>query len=145
MIINDECENWHYLTVKRLSRLLKGIKSNHVGEFYCLNCFQSYRTKERLEKHDNVCKDYDFFNVKMPDENSKILKYNQGEKPLKVPFIIYADLECLLEKLDTCNNNPEEYYTEKKAKHKLQVTHELHVVHSINQKLNGITIEEKTV
>ena len=43
----------------------------------------------------------------MPDENSKILKYNQGEKSLKVPFIIYADLECLLEKLDTCNNNPE--------------------------------------
>ena len=34
----------------------------------------------------------------MPEENNKILKYNQGEKPIKVPFIIYADLECLLEK-----------------------------------------------
>ena len=55
----------------------------------------------------------------MPDEDKKILKYNPGEKSLKVPFIIYADLECLLEKMDTCkNNNPEESYTEKKAKHK---------------------------
>ena len=34
----------------------------------------------------------------MPNENKKILKYNPGEKSLKVPFIIYADLECLLEK-----------------------------------------------
>ena len=34
----------------------------------------------------------------MPDKNNKILKYNPGEKSLKVPFITYADLECLLEK-----------------------------------------------
>ena len=27
-----------------------------------------------------------------------ITKYNQGEKSIKSPFIIYADLECLLEK-----------------------------------------------
>ena len=35
----------------------------------------------------------------MPEEDIKILKYNQGEKSMKVPFIIYADLECLLEKM----------------------------------------------
>ena len=42
----------------------------------------------------------------MPDENNEILKYNPGEKLLKVPFIIYADLDCLLEKINTCQNNP---------------------------------------
>ena len=41
--------NWHYLTVNNLSRLLRGITSNHVGDFYCLNCFHSYRTKNKLE------------------------------------------------------------------------------------------------
>ena len=40
----------------------------------------------------------DFCNPKMPDENNKILEYNTGEQSLKVPFIIYADLECLLKK-----------------------------------------------
>ena len=54
----------------------------------------------------------------MPDEDNKILKYNHGEKSLKVPFVIYEDLECLLEKIDTYQNNPEKSYTEKKAKHK---------------------------
>ena len=48
----------------------------------------------------------------MPNEDKKILKYNSG-----VPHIIYADLECLLEKIHTCQNNKEKSYTEKKAKH----------------------------
>ena len=34
----------------------------------------------------------------MPDEVNKTLKYIPGAKSLKVPFIIYADLECLLQK-----------------------------------------------
>ena len=81
----------------------------------------------------------------MPDENNEILKYNPGEKLLKVPFIIYADLECLLEKINTCQNNPEKSYTEKKAKHKTSDCSQLQAAHLINQKLNGIIIEEKTV
>ena len=46
----------------------------------------------------------------MPNKNNKILKYNHGEKSReimeKVPFIIYADFESLLEKIGTCHNNP---------------------------------------
>ena len=34
----------------------------------------------------------------MPKEDNKILKYNNGEKSMKVSFTIYADLEPLLEK-----------------------------------------------
>ena len=41
----------------------------------------------------------------MPIKNNKILKYNPGEKSLKGPFIIYADLECLLRKIDTFEQN----------------------------------------
>ena len=53
----------------------------------------------------------------MPNEDKKILKYNSGEKSIKVPHIIYADLECLLERICTCQNDKEKSYTEKKAKH----------------------------
>ena len=49
----------------------------------------------------------------MPKEHEKI-KYLPGEKSLKVPFIIYADLECLLKKVRSCQNNPENTYTQKK-------------------------------
>ena len=53
----------------------------------------------------------------MPNEDNKTLKYNHGEKSLKVLFIIYADLESLLEKMYSCQNNLTKSYTEKKAKH----------------------------
>ena len=53
----------------------------------------------------------------MPIEYNKTLKYNHGEKPMKVPFIVYADLESLLEKMSTCHNNPEKSSTTKINKH----------------------------
>ena len=54
----------------------------------------------------------------MPKEDNKILKHNHGEKSMKVPFIIYADLEYLLEKMNTCHNNPKKSSTTKINKHK---------------------------
>ena len=53
----------------------------------------------------------------MPDEDKKILKYIHGEKSLKGPAIIYADVECLLKKMHSCQNNTGKSYTEKKFKH----------------------------
>ena len=53
----------------------------------------------------------------MPNEDNKTLKYNHGEKSKRVPFIIYADLECLREKMHSCHNNSEKSYTEKKTNH----------------------------
>ena len=61
---------------------------------------------------------YDYCHVDMPKEDEKILKYNHGEKSLKAPFTIYADLECLLKKEQSHQNNPENSYTQRKAKHK---------------------------
>ena len=46
-----------------------------------------------------------------------ILKYIPGEKSLKAPYGIYLDLECLLKKEQSCQNNPEKSYPEKKARH----------------------------
>ena len=53
----------------------------------------------------------------MPTKNNNIIKYNNGEKSMKLLFVIYADLECLLEKMSTCINNPNESSTTKINKH----------------------------
>ena len=98
MISNGE--NWHYLTVKNLSRLLRGITSNHDGDFYCLNCFHSHRTKNKLEAHKKKCENRDYCQVEMPTKDNNAIKYNQGEKSIKLPFAVYADLKCLLEKIE---------------------------------------------
>ena len=53
----------------------------------------------------------------MPKDDNKILKYNHGEKSMKVPFIILADLESLFENMNTCHNNPKKSSTTKINKH----------------------------
>ena len=58
----------------------------------------------------------------MPTEDNKILEYNHGEKSLKAPFLITADIECLLKKIRSRQNNTEKSYTEKKLNTSLQVT-----------------------
>ena len=59
----------------------------------------------------------DCCNVEMRKQFNKTLKYNHGEKWLRTPFVIYANLECLLIKQQSCQNNPNESYTERKAMH----------------------------
>ena len=120
MISNGE--NWHYLVVKNLSGLLRGITSNHEEDFYCLNCFCAYSTKNKLEAHKKIWENYDYCHVEMPTKeaiqlNNNKIKYNQGEKSIKLPIVVYADLECLLEKISTCQNNPNESSTTEINKH----------------------------
>ena len=68
---------------KKLSALLSGIASNHVGDFYCWNYFHSYRTEEKLEKNKDVCKNHDYCSIEMPEEDNKVLQYNHREKSMK--------------------------------------------------------------
>ena len=53
----------------------------------------------------------------MSSEETKILEYNQYQKSDKAPFIIYVDLECLVEKIDGCKNNSENSLTTKVGEH----------------------------
>ena len=110
-------EKWHYLTVKDLSGLLRGITSNHAGDFYCLNCFCACSGKNKLEAHKKICENHNYCHVEMPTKDNNTITYNHGEKSMKLPFVIYADLECLLEKMSTCQNNPNKSSTTKINKH----------------------------
>ena len=104
LLMISDGQKWHYLVVKNLSGL-------------CLNCFHSYRTENKLEAHKKICESYDYCHVEMPTKNNNIIKYNNGEKSIKLLFVIYADLECLLEKMSTCIINLNESSTTKINKH----------------------------
>ena len=55
--------------------------------------------------------------VTLPSGDTKIIEFNQYKKSDKAPFIIYADLECLIEKIDRCKNNPENSSATKVSEH----------------------------
>ena len=109
MISNEE--KWHYLAVKKVSALLRGITSKNNGNFCCLNCLHFFRRKNILQSHKKVCKNKSFSNAIMPSEETKILEFSQHQKSNKAPFIIYADLECIIEKINGCKNNLESLST----------------------------------
>ena len=48
----------------------------------------------------------------MPEEGKNISKYRPGDKSLNVSFIIYADIECLLQKEQSNQNNHKNSYTD---------------------------------
>ena len=93
-------EGWHYLTVKRLPILLRGITSKHHSDFYCLNCLHSFVTESKRESYKKVCQKQDFWNVLMPSEYTKISEFIQYQKSDKALFIIHADFKCLIETID---------------------------------------------
>ena len=56
MIPNEEKQGWHYLAVKKLSALLKGITSKHHWGFYCLNSLHFFRTENKRKYHEKMYK-----------------------------------------------------------------------------------------
>ena len=70
---------------------MQGITSENNGDYYCINCFYSFRIEPKLKSNEIMCKNHDYCYIEMPEKGKNIIKYNQGEKYMSAPFVIYAD------------------------------------------------------
>ena len=52
LLMITDGKKWYYIAVRSLPALLRGITSSNNKDFYCLNCFHSYRTHSNLKKHE---------------------------------------------------------------------------------------------
>ena len=77
----------HCPAVTNLSALLQGMSSNHKEDFYCLNCFNSYITKNKLKEHKKICNNHDSCRIEMPKWVEKNIKIQSRRKIIK--SIIY--------------------------------------------------------
>ena len=71
----------------------------------------AYKSKYNLKSEK--CKDHGYCYIEMPKENNKILKFNHREKSMKVSYIVYADIQSLLQKMSTFHTNPKKPSTTK--------------------------------
>ena len=94
MIPNEEKEGWHYLAVKKLSELLRGITSKHQDDFCSSNCLQSFATKTNLNL--KYVKKKDFLWNCFTNRKNNVLEFNQYMTSDKLPYIIYTDIESLI-------------------------------------------------
>ena len=106
LLMITDIEKLYYLVAKKFSALFSKITPKHDGKFYNSNCLHSFRTENKLKEHENVCRNHDYYYIEISKEITNILHYNLGEKSMKFRFIIYADMETLLEKINKCYSNP---------------------------------------
>ena len=72
-MISNGIKQWHYLSIEKLSALLREITPMNNVVFYCLNCLHSFRTKNKLESLKRICENKDFCNIIMSSEETKIV------------------------------------------------------------------------
>ena len=75
LYVSHNSEKMALSCYKKLSAIFRLIRSNHNGDFYCINCLHSFRSENKLKNHKNVCENYDYFYIEMPKENCKYLRF----------------------------------------------------------------------
>ena len=106
LMIISESNRKHYVAIKSLSRLLSSENTEHKGkEYLCNNCLQGFKEESSRDEHIGYCIDNESVKVEMPHKNP-IVQYSDGQSQFKIPFIMYADFESILEPIQGPGNNP---------------------------------------
>ena len=105
MLITDGNRK-HYVAIKSLKRLLFSQNSKHKeSQHFCTNCLQRFATEISRNEHYVYCKSNEAMRIEMPVEKPTV-EYSDGQYQFKVPFMMYADFESVLEPIQGASNNP---------------------------------------
>ncbi|KAK4871823.1 hypothetical protein RN001_015947 [Aquatica leii] len=110
-----------------MSRLLNSqLNKNTHAKYFCDGCLLYFHSRFNLNKHQQH--DCNHIYTKLPTTNlikdktgnlrpENILKFENYGKKLTVPFVVYADFECILQPISFNEPNPQESFTVKTFKH----------------------------
>ena len=109
----------HYTAIKSLSRLLKSSNTKHkCKQHFCMNCLQDFTKELSRDQHQVYCEDNEHVRVEMPKQGSTI-EFKDGQNQSKVPFIMYAGFESILELMSPVElGSPNQPYTNEVNQHK---------------------------
>ena len=117
LLLIKDGEKSHYCLVKNISALLSSqINNNDHKRYFCLNCFNSFKSPDSLDKHKEYCCNNECVKISMPPPNT-FLRFKNFRYSEKAPFAIYADFESLIKPMDNCDPDPNRSYTKKYQKH----------------------------
>ena len=115
LLISDKFKS-HYVYLKDIDRCMFN-KTKYKGKkYFCKNCLQCLSSENILTEHKEDCL---LINGKQSVKlESGFISFKNYSKQIPVPFKIYADFECILEKVDgdiECSSNIS--YTRKYQNH----------------------------
>ncbi|KAK3107369.1 hypothetical protein FSP39_012926 [Pinctada imbricata] len=96
-------EKTHYCMIKDLDKFSTKTKKAKIKHYFCRQCLHGFTQHALLLEHQPYCNQFNFQRVVFPKEGrNDVLEFQSFHKQLRVPFVIYCDLETLVEKIDTC-------------------------------------------
>ena len=112
MIIQDD-EKSHYLWIKNLNKLLNS--KNNKQMFRCERCLIRFTRDDLLQSHLVECRGINEQAVKiqMPTVSNRIIKFVNHKNQLKCPWVIYANFESIIKKIDAPVLSTDKSFTQK--------------------------------
>ena len=105
MLITDGNRR-HYVAIKSLTRLLSSQNSKHKeSQHFCTNCLQGFAAEISRDEHYVYCKSNEAVRIEISVKKPTI-EYSDGQYQFKVPFMMYADFESILEPIQGARNDP---------------------------------------
>ena len=108
----------HHTEIKSLSRLLKSSNPKHkCKQHFCMNCLQGFVQEPSRDQHQVYCENNGSVRVEIPKQGSTV-EFKDGQNQFRVPFIMYADFESILEPMDPVEpGSPNQPYTNEVNQH----------------------------
>ena len=114
LLLITDGKNKHYVLIKDFNKLMYNQTKHKERKHFCMHCLQCFSSEGVLNYHVENCIELNGTQaVEMPSKNNSILKFDNHYKQQPVPFVIYADLEAILQKVEKEKTNSNESYTEK--------------------------------
>ncbi|XP_071573140.1 uncharacterized protein [Temnothorax nylanderi] len=89
----------HFAWIKNLSRLVSSQLSKHAGrKYFCDRCLHYFSSSDKLQSHTVECRKINKCAIRLPSEDNKWLTFKNHSRKERLPFVVYADLECVLKK-----------------------------------------------
>ena len=119
LMITKQGDNTHYSWMKRFNALLYDQNRHNGSKHFCERCLHGYKTRDLLERHKPECKGLlkSPTRTEMPKEGENKMSFTNFHKQMKVPYVVYADFECVLRKRSSCEPNNKRSFTVKTEKH----------------------------
>ena len=113
LMLTKQGDNTHYSYVKRLTALLHDQTHHNESKHFCERCLHGYSRKELLERHKPECKGLlkTATRTEMMKEGENKMYFKNYHKQMKAPYAIYADFECVLEKMAGCEPSADKSFS----------------------------------
>ena len=108
LLLITKDEKKHHILIKDFNAFMYNQFKHKGKKHFCMYCLQCFSSERVLVKHANNCLTINGSqSINMPKQGENRLKFNNFRKQLPVPFVIYADFEAIMKKLQGCEQSEE--------------------------------------